>query len=324
MKTDKYKKTILVTGGMGFIGSNYLNVCVPKYKEYLFVNIDSLTLAGNPLNIRVEKEENYRFDNVDIRNIKSLDEVFLKFKITDIIHFAAESHVDESIKNPALFIGTNITGTHNLLVLANKYQINRFYQVSTDEVYGSLTKGEKPFTTESNLAPNNPYSASKASADLLVRAYNQTFGLDTIISRSVNNYGPNQDNTKLIPKFINFLLEGKKVPLYSKGENIRDWIYVEDHIEAIDILFHKGISGEIYNIGANNEMTNKEITEKLIKLTGRNENYIEYIVDRLGHDFRYALNTEKIFKQTGWKPRTKFSEGIEKTFEFYKKKNRYR
>lgn len=313
-----YDKVILITGGLGFIGSNYLNEFVPKYKNYLFVNIDSITKSASEKNIKIANEDNYVFRELDIRNTTELEKIFINLKITDIIHFAAESHVDISIENPSIFIETNILGTHNLLSLALKYNIKRFHQISTDEVYGSLKEGEKTFTSKSNLSPNNPYSASKASADLLVRAYNKTFGLNTVISRSSNNYGPNQDESKLIPKFINCLIRGEKVPLYSKGENIRDWIYVKDNIKAIDLIFHNGISGGIYNIGAGNEMTNLEIVKKLISLTDRTEDYIEYVSDRVGHDFRYGIDAEELYKDLGWKAKTSFSDGIKETFEFYK------
>ncbi len=319
----KYKKTILITGGMGFIGSNFLNICVPKYKNYLFVNIDSLTSVADVRNVSVKNKKNYRFKKVDIRNIQKLEKIFREFKITDIIHFAAETHVDVSIHNPKIFVETNINGTHNLLNLALKYKIKRFHQISTDEVYGSLKKGQKSFTTNSNLAPNNPYSASKASADLLVRAYHKTFGLNTIISRCTNNYGPNQDHSKLIPKSIKYILAGKKVPLYGKGENIRDWIYVADHVEAIDLLFHKGVSGNVYNIGANNEMTNRAIIEKLLKMTKLDKSHIKYVPDRAGHDFRYGINTTELFKIMKWKARISFMEGIEKTLLFYAEKYRF-
>lgn len=314
------QKTILVTGGLGFIGSNFLNVCVPKYKDYFFINIDSLTSAADINNVSIANESNYFFEKVDIRDLNSLERVFKENKITDVIHFAAESNVDVSIENPQIFVETNIIGTHNLLKFALKYKINRFFQISTDEVYGSMSIDDKPFTTKSNLAPNNPYSASKAAGDMLVRAYHKTYGLNAIISRSTNNYGPNQDDSKLIPKFIKLLLKDKKVTLHGNGENIRDWIYVLDHIEALDLIFHKGISGCIYNIGANNEISNKEITKKLLELVGKDESYIEYVKDRPANDLRYAIDTTELFKDFGWKAETSFEEGIQKTLEFYKKK----
>jgi dTDP-glucose 4,6-dehydratase len=316
-----YEKTILVTGGMGFIGSNFVNFFVPKYKQYRIINIDSLTPAGDPNNITVRDADNYTFENVDIRDISALEKLFSQYTITDIIHFAAESYVDASIENPQIFVETNIVGTHNLLFLAQKNKIHRFLQVSTDEVYGSLKIGDTPFTKNSSLAPNNPYSASKASADMLVRAYHETYGLDTIITRCTNNYGPNQDYRKLIPKFIRALLQDQKVPLHGKGEHIRDWIYVGDHVEVIDLIFHTGAAGSVYNIGAHNELTNKEITTVLLKLTGQSEDSIEYVSDRAGNDFRYAINTDELFTELGWRATTAFEEGIKKTFEFYKNKN---
>lgn len=319
MKKNKYQKKIIITGGLGFIGSNYLNKFVLSQRQYLFINIDAITYAANTKNITVAKEPNYIFEKADIRRLSAIETVFEKYQPTDIVHFAAESHVDISIEKPALFIETNIVGTHNLLMTAKKYGIDRYYQVSTDEVYGSLKKGDKAFRTTSPLAPNSPYSASKTSADLLVRAYHETFGLNTVISRCSNNYGPNQDYTKLIPKFISLLLAGKKVPLYSKGENIRDWIYVEDHIDAIDHIFHKGKPGHIYNVGGNCEMTNKEIVSVLLKLTKRKTDAIEYVADRPGHDFRYAIDTREIQKELGWRAKFDFKQGIEKTFEYYKK-----
>lgn len=312
------KKTILVTGGCGFIGSNYLNKFVPKYPNYEFINIDCLTYAGNLKNINIAKEPNYKFKKIDIRNKKSLEKIFIDYKPTDIIHFAAESHVDISIANPSIFIDTNVIGTHNLLLLALKYKINRFHQISTDEVYGSLTDDEPPFTNRSNIAPNSPYSASKAAADLLVRAYNETYKMDVVITRCSNNYGPNQDKTKLIPKAICNLLEGKKVPIYGKGENIRDWIYVEDHIDAIDLVFQKGLSGEIYNIGGNTELKNIDLIKRLIKLTGKTANSIKFVTDRKGHDHRYAIDNSDIEKKLGWRPKFNINDGLEKTLRFYR------
>ncbi len=314
----EYKKKILVTGGAGFIGSNYLNKYVVNCLEYLFINIDCLTYAGNLDNIKVSNSPNYIFKKANIRSLDSLEKIFGVYKPTDVIHFAAESHVDFSIKNPSLFIETNVNGTNNLLLLSKKYGINRFHQISTDEVYGSLNPKDKPFTRNSPLKPNSPYSASKASADLLVRAYNKTFGLNTVTTRCSNNYGPNQDASKFIPKFLINLLSGKKVPLYSKGENIRDWIYVNDHIDAIDLVFHKGKVGEIYNIGGDCELTNMEIAKKLLKLTGRDASFIELVSDRLGHDFRYAINNEEINTELGWKPRIGFYAGIKMTLEYYR------
>lgn len=322
MKNIKYKKTVLVTGGLGFIGSNYLNKYVTRYPQYLFINVDAMTYAADAKNVTVSKKSNYVFEKIDIRDLKALETIFVKYHPTDIIHFAAESHVDISIKNPAIFIETNVVGTHNLLLLAKKYSVNRYYQVSTDEVYGSLKIKDKAFRTTNPLAPNSPYSASKAAADLLVRAYHETFGLDTVTSRCSNNYGPNQDYSKLIPKFISLLIANKKVPLYSKGENIRDWVYVEDHIDAIDLIFHKGKPGRIYNVGGNSEMTNRQIVDKLLKLTGKTMSSVEYVSDRPGHDFRYAIDTSEIKKELGWKPKFTFAKGLAKTFEYYKSKSK--
>ena len=316
----QFKKTILVTGGLGFIGSNYLNKFVTKYPQYQFINADAVTYAANKKNVTVSDKPNYVFEKVDIRNLPALEKIFRKYHPTDIIHFAAESHVDISIKDPSIFIETNVVGTHNLLMLAKKYTINRYYQVSTDEVYGSLKIKDKAFRTTSPLVPNSPYSASKASGDLLVRAYHETFGLDTVTSRCSNNYGPNQDYSKLIPKFFTLLMANKRIPLYSKGENIRDWVYVEDHVDAIDLIFHKGKPGTIYNVGGNCEMSNKEIVNKLLKLTGRTVSSIDYVADRPGHDFRYAIDTREIYKDLGLKPKFNFDKGIAKTFAYYKQK----
>jgi dTDP-glucose 4,6-dehydratase len=311
-------KTIIISGGAGFIGSNYLNKFVLQYPEYTFVNLDALTYAGNLKNVLVSDAPNYVFEKADIRDRALLEEIFKKYSPTGIIHFAAESHVDMSIADPSLFVETNINGTHNLLVLAKKYGVERFLQVSTDEVYGALNANGSPFTESTLLAPNSPYSASKAAAEHLVRAYHHTFGLDAVTTRCSNNYGPNQDTTKLIPLFITKLLAGEQVPVYGEGKNVRDWLHVEDHIEALDLVFHKGISGEIYNIGGNNEIENIEITKTLITLAERDESAISYVPDRLGHDFRYAIDCSKIQKELGWSPKKTFSEGIRETFEFYK------
>ncbi len=315
----EYKKTIFITGGAGFIGSNYLNSFVIKYRDYFFINIDALTYAGNLKNIKVVGEKNYFFEKCDIRDLLGLEVLFKKYKPTDIIHFAAESHVDFSIENPSLFVETNINGTHNLLFLAKKYDIRRFHQISTDEVYGSLNTSDKSFTRSSAILPNSPYSASKAAADLLVRSYNKTFGLDVVITRCSNNYGPNQDSSKLIPKTILNLLSGKKVPVYGRGQNIRDWIYVQDHIEAIDLVFHKGSYGMVYNIGGDCEINNLDLVGRIIKLMSKEMSSIDFVSDRAGHDFRYAIDSSEIFLELGWKPKVAFEEGIKKTIEYYEK-----
>jgi dTDP-glucose 4,6-dehydratase len=317
-----FERTIIITGGAGFIGSNYLNKFVVQYPKYRFVNVDALTYAGNLKNIHenVSGAANYVFEKGDIRELAWLEQIFAKYKPDSIIHFAAESHVDISIKNPGIFVETNIVGTHNLLMLAKKYGIKRYHQVSTDEVYGSLETMKGSFTEETPIAPNSAYSASKASADLLVRSYFKTFGLNATITRCSNNYGPHADTTKLIPLFITRLMRGEKVPLYGKGENVRDWLYVEDHIDAIDLVFHKGKAGEVYNVGGNTELSNMQIVKKLLELTGRGPDMIEYVADRPGHDFRYAIDASKIKRELGWTPKVSFEQGIQRTFEFYKAK----
>lgn len=317
-KFSQYDKVVFVTGGAGFIGSNYLNKYVPRHAKYFFVNIDALTYAAKKENVTAAKLSNYAFEKVDIRDAVKLERLFVKYHPTGIIHFAAESHVDLSIKDPNIFIETNVIGTNNLLSLAKKYGIKRFHHISTDEVYGALNDKRGIFTEKSPMAPRNPYSASKAGADLMVMAYYETFGLNVVVTRSSNNYGPNQDTTKLIPSFVSKLLRGEPVPLYGKGENIRDWLYVEDNIDAIDLVFHKGRTGEVYNIGGNCELTNIAVVKKLLALTGRDAASIRYVEDRLGHDFRYALSSEKLTNELGWKPKMDFEKGIRNTLAFYK------
>ncbi len=317
MVKNSHKRIIIVTGGAGFIGSNFVNMMVIKYPRYFFLIVDCLTSAGSLSNISVLKNKNVQFEKIDICDSRKLEKVFKKYEPTDIIHFAAESHVDASIKNPSLFVETNVLGTCNLLILAHTYRIKRFHHISTDEVYGSLGKKNNSFTESSPIAPNNPYSASKACADMLVRAHHKTFGLDTVITRCSNNYGPHQDVTKLIPRFMSLLLRDKKVPLYSRGEHIREWIFVEDHVRAIDLVFHKGKSGEIYNIPGHSEHTNHEITEIILRLARKGPDYIEHVADRPGHDFRYALNGNKILKELGFRSKVTLEEGISKTFKYY-------
>ncbi len=320
MANNKRAKTILVTGGAGFIGSNFLNTMVVRYPDYDFVNVDSLTYAADPKNITVAELPNYYFSETDIRDLPALEAVFKKFSPTDVIHFAAESHVDNSIAGPGVFVETNILGTHNLLDLARRYGIRRFHQISTDEVYGSLVSADEPVDEKAPLQPNSPYSASKTAADLLVRSYHKTYGLDTVITRATNNYGPNQHLEKLIPRFITNLLEGKKLPVYGSGKNVRDWIYVGDHVEGIDLVFHKGRSGHIYNIGGGTELENLEIVERLLALAGAGSEMIAHVDDRPAHDFRYALNSGKITGELGWKPRVPIDVGLSETFAFYKTK----
>jgi len=319
MEKNNFKETIIVTGGAGFIGSNFLNLMVPRYKNNLFVNIDCLTYAGDLKNITVSGKENYKFEKTDIRDKDRLEKIFKKYKPTGIIHFAAESHVDFSISNPKIFIETNIIGTHNILELAKKYQVKRFHQISTDEVYGSLEDDKGEFYEYSQISPNNPYSASKAGAEMLVRAYNKTFGINTVVTRCSNNYGPNQDTSKLIPKFLTNAMKKIKLPIYANGKNVRDWIYVNDHAEAINLVFRKGKNGEVYNVGGNCKLTNIDVTEQIIEITGNSKELITYVTDRPGHDFCYALNCSKIKKELGWKPKVSFKEGLIKTMKFYKK-----
>ncbi len=304
-------KSILITGGAGFIGSNYLNTFVPHYKDIHFVNVDALTYAGKLSNITISDLPNYSFEQVDIRAFTELEKVFATYAPEGVIHFAAESHVDKSIANPDEFIQTNVSGTNNLLRLAVQHKVERFHQISTDEVYGSLQLGDEAFTETHPLAPNNPYSASKAAADLLVRSYHKTFGLNTVITRCSNNFGPYQDDTKLIPLFIKKLKAGETVPLYGDGSNMRDWLHVSDHVRAVDVVFNNGKAGEIYNVGGTHELSNLELVHKLLTLTGRDETAIVHVPDRLGHDFRYAINATKITTQLGWKPAVTFDEGIQ-------------
>jgi dTDP-glucose 4,6-dehydratase len=311
-----YTKRILVTGGAGFIGSNLLNILVEKYPEYHFTNVDTLTSVSNINNITVSDRQNYTFTKVDIRDLTQLRQVFEEGRFTDVIHLAAETHVDVSIENPNVFIETNVLGTANLLSLAHEFGINRFLQVSTDEVYGALSETDPAFTEDSPLLPNSPYSASKVGGDMLVRAYHKTYGLDTVTTRCSNNYGPRADVTKFIPRAITTLLSGESIPVYGKGDQIRDWLYVEDHVQAIDIVFHKGVSGDTYNVGGGVEKRNIEIAELLTKMLER-EGAIEFVTDRKGHDFRYAINDVKI-RALGYSPLTSFEVGIEKTVSWYR------
>jgi len=307
---------LLITGGLGFIGSNFIRYILNKYKDYEVINLDKMTYAGNPENLRdIESDGRYRFARGDICDKELVNDLVSKEKPDAIINFAAETHVDRSILDPDAFIKTDIFGTHNLLEAVRNYGIKKYIQISTDEVYGSIEKGL--FTEESNLKPNSPYSASKAGADLLVRAYFKTYGLPILITRSSNNYGPYQYPEKLIPLFVTNLIEGKKVPLYGDGLNVRDWLYVLDNCSGIDTVLHKGEIGEVYNIGADNEKTNKEITELILKELGKDESWIEYVKDRPGHDRRYALDSAKL-KKLGWKPKYNFETAMQETINWYK------
>ena len=306
---------LLVTGGAGFIGSCFIRHMLSKYTDYKIINLDALTYCGNLENLSdIENNPNYSFVHGNICD-KNLVRSLVK-ESDCVINFAAESHVDNSIKTPEIFIETNVQGTLNLLQACKELGIERFLQVSTDEVYGSLGKNGYFYET-TPLAPNSPYSASKASADLLVRAYFNTYNLPVLNTRCSNNYGPYQYPEKLIPFFISKLLKGEKVPVYGDGLNVRDWLYVYDHCEAIDTVLHKGRVGEIYNIGGHNEKTNLEITHLILEAMGKDESSIEYVTDRLGHDRRYAISNSKISEELGWSPSLTFEEGIKITIDWY-------
>lgn len=307
--------TILVTGGAGFIGNCFIRHILNKYPDYKVLNLDALTYCGNLENLKdVEQNPNYKFVHGNICDRDLVRELVAQSDC--IVNFAAESHVDNSIKHPEIFIETNVQGTLNLLQAAKEIGIERFLQVSTDEVYGSLGKTGY-FYENSPIKPNSPYSASKASADLLVRAYNETYKLPTLNTRCSNNYGPYQYPEKLIPYFISLLLKDEKVPVYGDGLNVRDWLYVYDHCEAIDTVLHKGQIGEIYNIGGHNEKTNIEITRLILDAMGKDESSIKYVQDRLGHDRRYAIANDKITNELGWEPSLTFEQGIKLTIDWY-------
>ncbi|MBP3716395.1 MAG: dTDP-glucose 4,6-dehydratase [Paludibacteraceae bacterium] len=350
----QFKRSIIITGGAGFIGSHVVRLFVNKYSDYRIINIDKLTYAGNLANLKdIEDKPNYVFVKADICDFEKMREIFKQYDVDGVIHLAAESHVDRSIKDPFTFAQTNVMGTLSLLQAAKEYwepnyEGKRFYHISTDEVYGALKmsnpEGVKPpFTTtasssEHHLAygtdffyettkytPHSPYSASKASSDHFVRAFHDTYGMPTIVTNCSNNYGPYQFPEKLIPLFINNIRNRKPLPVYGKGENVRDWLFVEDHARAIDVIFHNGKIAETYNIGGFNEWKNIDIIKVVIntvdRLLGRKEgedmNLITYVTDRLGHDARYAIDSTKLQKELGWEPSLQFEEGIEKTVKWY-------
>jgi dTDP-glucose 4,6-dehydratase len=307
---------LLITGGAGFIGSNFLYYMREKHPDYALINLDKLTYAGNLENLKdLDGTPNYKFIKGDIVARQGLEPLF-QAGLDGVIHFAAESHVDRSIDQPDVFVNTNILGTQVLLDLARKYKVPRYLQVSTDEVYGSLGPTGY-FTEETPLAPNSPYSASKASADLLVRAAYHTFGQPVLITRCSNNYGPYQFPEKLIPLMISNALEGKELPVYGDGLNVRDWLHVKDHCAGIDRVFHQGIPGEVYNIGGNNEHSNIEIVKLILRELGKPESLIKYVKDRPGHDRRYAIDATKIQKTLGWKPSIRFEDGLKETVKWY-------
>jgi dTDP-glucose 4,6-dehydratase len=324
------EKNILITGGAGFIGSHVVRLFVNKYPGYHIVNMDKLTYAGNLENLKdVESKPNYTFVKADITDTGSLHRLFGDYEFSGIIHLAAESHVDRSITNPMEFIHTNVLGTANLLNEAlenwkDRFSGKVFYHISTDEVYGSLEKGGY-FTEQTAYDPRSPYSASKASSDHLVRAYFNTYGLPVLISNCSNNYGPNQFPEKLIPLIINNILNKKSLPVYGKGDNIRDWLFVEDHAAAIDVIFHRGKTGETYNIGGSNEWKNIDLIRLLCRLMdsklGRSaeesEKLISFVKDRAGHDLRYAIDAGKLKKELGWEPSLTFEQGLSRTVDWY-------
>jgi dTDP-glucose 4,6-dehydratase len=311
---------ILITGGAGFIGANFIFLQLNHHPNDQLVCVDKLTYAGNLATLTsVLNKPNLTFYKADIANRQEMDDIFAKEKPDVVVNFAAESHVDRSIHNPEIFLITNILGTQVLLDMAIKYQVKRYHQVSTDEVYGDLHLDRKDlfFTESTPIHTSSPYSASKASSDLLVQAYHRTYKLPVTISRCSNNYGPYHFPEKLIPLVISRAMKHESIPVYGKGENVRDWLYVEDHCEAIDLIIRKGNVGEVYNIGGHNEKTNLEVVKLILRHLGKPETLIAYVTDRAGHDLRYAIDPSKIAKELGWMPKTKFDDGIKLTIDWY-------
>ena len=315
-------KKMLITGGAGFIGSNFIHYILSKYNDYQVINLDKLTYAANLDNLKdIEDNKNYRFIHGDIADQEFIFKLFENEKFDIVINFAAESHVDNSILNPQIFTITNILGTQVLLDACRKYNIKRFHQVSTDEVYGELPLDDKNilFTEKTPLNPSSPYSASKASADMLVKSYYRTYSLPITISRCSNNYGPYQHLEKLIPLMISKAINNDNLPVYGNGLNVRDWLHVYDHCTAIDLIIHEGKIGEIYNIGGNNEKSNKDVVKIILKELGKSEKLIKYVNDRPGHDLRYAIDSTKIKTTLNWKPVYSFEKGILDTIKWYTK-----
>lgn len=309
---------VLVTGGAGFIGGNFIHHVIEKYPSYKIYNLDSLTYAGDlTKHKKFQSYSNYTFCKLDIHDRKAVTELFLKEQFDFVVHFAAESHVDRSILDPGIFVQTNVLGTQILLEAAKAVSVQKFVHVSTDEVYGDLPfEPNLYFTEESPLQPNSPYSASKASSDLMVRAYHETYQLPVNITRCSNNYGPYHFPEKLIPLAITRVMEGQQVPVYGAGSNIRDWLHVQDHCAAVDLVLHEGAAGEVYNIGGHNEKSNLEVVKTIINMLGSNNDLIEFVEDRPGHDRRYAIDPSKI-EALGWKPLHSFESGIAETIQWY-------
>ncbi|KEK24786.1 dTDP-glucose 4,6-dehydratase [Bacillus gaemokensis] len=314
---------ILVTGGAGFIGSNFVHYMLRTHETYRIINYDALTYSGNLENLySVDQDSRYSFIKGDIQNRELVEYVIQQYQVQAIINFAAESHVDRSIENPIPFYNTNVIGTVTLLELVKKYPHIKLVQVSTDEVYGSLGD-EGKFTEHTSLDPSSPYSSSKASADMIALSYYKTYQLPIIVTRCSNNYGPYQYPEKLIPLMITNALEGKKLPLYGDGLNIRDWLHVNDHCSAIDIVLHKGNFGEVYNIGGNNEKTNIDVVEQIMNLLGKTKQDLRFVADRLGHDRRYAIDATKMKEELGWEPQYTFEQGLEETVKWYKENRQW-